>query len=263
MNAAESGSPKKVDEVVVFKIRKDSKCAECGEELWPGDFLRVEKKKALCMECADLDHLVFLPRGDTALTRRATKHTGLKVVVVRWSKTRKRYERQGVLVQEAALEKAEQECMDDAEARKRQRERAAEARAEQDQAYVKEFEGAIREQFPKCPVDAAKRIASHACAKYSGRVGRSAAAKELDPQMVKLAVIAHIRHVHTKYDRLLGMMDRHEARGEVRGDVRGDVERVLGRWGGGTNLREAKTEHVIQCGRKLEVRSDTLGKPSG
>jgi hypothetical protein len=43
-----------------------------------------------------MDHLVFLPSGEAALTRRAKKASGLSAVVVRWSRTRKRYERQGL-----------------------------------------------------------------------------------------------------------------------------------------------------------------------
>ena len=79
----------------------------------------MEGDQPLCLHCADLDHLVFLPRGNAALTRRASKHSTLRAVVVQFSRTRKRYERQGVLVEEAALERAEQECLADAEARGR------------------------------------------------------------------------------------------------------------------------------------------------
>ena len=79
----------------------------------------MEGDQPLCLRCADLDHLVFLPRGNTALTRRASKHSTLRAVVVQFSRTRKRYERQSVLVEEAALERAEQECLADAEARGR------------------------------------------------------------------------------------------------------------------------------------------------
>ena len=34
-------------EVVVFSVRKDTKCAECGCELWKGNFLRLDQEKAL------------------------------------------------------------------------------------------------------------------------------------------------------------------------------------------------------------------------
>ena len=90
--------------IVVFSILKPSACAECGVELWKGSFLRMEKEKPLCLECADLDHLVFLPRGDVALTRRSRKYSVLSAVVVRFSRSRKRYERQGLLVESGALE---------------------------------------------------------------------------------------------------------------------------------------------------------------
>src|SRR5436190_1840302 len=56
------------------------------------------------MTCADLDELVYLPSGDAALSRRARMHSPLSAVVVRFSRARKRYERQGILVSEVALE---------------------------------------------------------------------------------------------------------------------------------------------------------------
>ena len=50
-------------------------------------------------------------------------------------------------------------------------------------------------------------------AKYSGRVGRSAAAKTLDAEMIRRAVLAHIRHEHTSYDDLMAKgISRDEAR---------------------------------------------------
>ena len=82
-------------DLVVFSILRDSKCIECGEELWKGSFLFMENGRPLCLRCADLDHLVYLPRGDNALTRRAKKNSVLSAVVVRFSRARGRYERQG------------------------------------------------------------------------------------------------------------------------------------------------------------------------
>ena len=83
----------------------------------------------MCLACADIDHLVFVPSGDAALTRRAKKHSRLSAVVVRFSCARKRYERQGILVAEEALERAEQECLADEESRARRRDRDAARRA--------------------------------------------------------------------------------------------------------------------------------------
>jgi hypothetical protein len=51
-------------------------------------------------------------------------------------------------------------------------------------------------------------------------VGRSASAKSLGEDAVRLAVIAHIRHLETDYDRLLARgYDRREARLEVESAV--------------------------------------------
>jgi hypothetical protein len=187
----------------------------------------MEAERPLCLGCADLDHLVFLARGDAALTRRANRNSTLRAVVVRFSRTRKRYERQGVLVEESALTRAEQECLSDAEARHLARERAAERRQELDAEYVEKFARRVGDLFPRCPGDEQRAIAEHACQKYSGRVGRSAAAKELETSAVELAVRAHVRHAHTRYDELLS---RGVTRGEARGLVAGVVAKRLEQW---------------------------------
>ena len=189
----------------------------------------MEGARPLCLECADLDHLVYLSRGDAALTRRATKHSTLHAVVVRFSRSRKRYERQGVLVEEAALEQAERECLADTAARERARERAAERRSELDERYVSEFAERLGAAFPGCPAAERRAIAEHACQKYSGRVGRSAAATQFDAHALALAVTAHVRHRHTQYDELLA---RGLDRGDARAAVREAVDEVVDRWKG-------------------------------
>ena len=145
---------------------------------------------------------MFLPAGDAALTRRSRKYSALSAVVLKWSRARKRYERQGLLVEEAALDRAEQECLADSDARARRREREAERRAVLDEAYVAQFAAGVRELFPSCPPGRELVIAEHACLEYSGRVGRWAAAKALDAEAVRLAVVAHVRHAETDYDAL-------------------------------------------------------------
>ncbi len=89
----------KSDEIIVFQCFRESKCNECGRELGLGDLLRIEAGNHLCLSCSDLDHLVFLPSGNTALTRRARKHSTLHAVVKRFSSARKRNERQGILIE--------------------------------------------------------------------------------------------------------------------------------------------------------------------
>ncbi len=99
-------------------------------------WITLAEHKTFCLSCADLDHLLFLPSGDAALTRRAGKYSTLSTVVLKWSRARKRYKRQGLLVEEFALQRAEQECLADEDARARSREREAQRRAELDQEYV-------------------------------------------------------------------------------------------------------------------------------
>jgi len=213
MKTAQRQESRPADELVVFSVIRDAKCAECGEDLFPRSFLKMEQQKPLCLGCADLGHLVFLPRGDTALTRRSRKHSALSAVVVRFSRARGRHERQGVLVEPAALRRAEAECHSDEANRERERAQAAQAREKKDVSYVAEFTGAIRAQYPGCPAEDAVSIAGHACEKYSGRVGRSARAKEFDTASIGLAVRAFIRHTRTDYDRLLSRgIDRTAAR---------------------------------------------------
>lgn len=201
-------------DLVVFITTTEASCSECGEDLGRHAWITLaEDKGALCLACADLDHLLFLPSGDTALTRRARKNSTLSAAVLRWSRARKRYERRGLLVEAEALEQAEQECLADNEARARRREREAKRRDELDHLYGDRFAARVRELFPACPPGRDLVIAEHACQKYSDRVGRSAAARSLDESAVRMAVIAHIRHAETRYDELLAAgYERREAR---------------------------------------------------
>src|SRR5687768_3529320 len=96
----------------------------------------MEAEQPLCLPCARLDHLEYLPSGDAALTRRAAKYSGRTAVVVRFSRTRARYERQGLLVEKDGMEKAEQECTEDADERAAARAHAASQRREQDRQLV-------------------------------------------------------------------------------------------------------------------------------
>ena len=191
---------KRTGGVLVIAPVKDWKCAECGDS---GDLLQMHDAGPLCLACSDLDHLVFLPSGDTALTRRATKASSLSAVVVRWSRSRKRYERQGVLVEEPALALAEEQCMSDADARMRRRERDEVRRADVDLKFQARLAEQIQTLFPGCPASRAIAIAEHTGLRGSGRVGRSAAGRALDETAIVLAVAASVRHQDTEYDSLL------------------------------------------------------------
>ena len=218
----------KPPELVVFqKVSEEGTCSDCGVELPTGEFLLMEKGQPLCLGCADLDELVFLPRGDAALSRRARKYSSLAAVVVRFSRSRKRYERQGLLVTEAALAKAESECRADAPERAAARARAEVARQEEDRQFLASLTAAISQRYPGCPSDEARQIAEHTGRRSSGRVGRSAAGRALDATAVDLAVTAHIRHAHTNYDELLM---RGTDRLDARALVRERIDRVLEKW---------------------------------
>jgi len=219
---------KPTDDLKVFITNRDSTCDECGENLGRKAWITLTRDKgALCLSCADLDHLIFLSPGNAALTRRAHKHSTLSAVVLKWSQSRKRYERQGLLIEETALEKAEKECLADEEVRVRRQKREAERREEIDIQYIRDFAQRVRQLFPSCPLGQELAIAEHACLKYSGRVGRTATAKSLEENAIRLSVIAHIRHVETPYDRLLAK--GHDRRNS-RALVEEKVDETLSKW---------------------------------
>jgi hypothetical protein len=157
------------------------------------------------------------------------KSKDLSAVVVRFSRARGRYERQGVLIEEAALELAEKECLADADVRAARSAREAERRQEQDRDLAERMADGIRKLFPGCPPDEAHAIAAHTAVRSSGRVGRSAAGRALEPGALTAAVVAAVRHKHTAYDELLmNGYDRRDARAEVRDEI----EDLLQRWRG-------------------------------
>ena len=187
----------------------------------------MEESGPICLGCADLEQLVFLPAGDAALTRRARRASGLSAVVVRFSRARRRYERQGVLVEEAAIIHAEEACLADEEARARRRERDEARRAVEDIAVQQALSREIIHLFPDCPAERAASIARHTAARSSGRVGRTAAGRRLNAQPITLAVIASIRHEDTRYDELLMAG---ETRAIARDRVWPEVEAILEIW---------------------------------
>jgi hypothetical protein len=217
-------------EILVFSILRNAKCAECGGELSSGSFLTFENNQPHCLACADLDHLAFLGRGDVCVTRRAKKYSALSAVVLRFSRARSRYERQGILVEEPALDRAEEECEKDADKRAAKRAKAELQRVVEDKEFTAQMAEELRRLFPRAPLKEIREIAAHATVRSSGRVGRTAGAKSFDEGKLTAAVIAAIRHRHTRYDELLMTgYDRMDARQRTRGDV----DEVLERWRSG------------------------------
>jgi hypothetical protein len=69
----------------------------------------MENGGPACLGCVGLGGLEFLPAGDARLTRRTRARSPRHAVVVRFSKTRKRYERRGLLVEPQARSEAQRE----------------------------------------------------------------------------------------------------------------------------------------------------------
>lgn len=212
---------------VVFDNLRESRCSECGAEIEKGAFLFMEKEQPLCLACARLDDLEFLPSGEAALTRRASRYSERVAVVVRFSRSRKRYERQGVLVEASGLEKAERECLEDADERALERARGAEQRRKQDVELAARMTRQIAILFPGCPAGEVAAIAAHTARRGSGRIGRTEAGRNLEESALTLAVVAAIRHNRTRYDELLSAgVDRVAARERIAFQV----EEILSRW---------------------------------
>ncbi len=93
-------------ELVVIEPLKDWTCHRCGGT---GGLLLMEKPGPSCLACVGLGGLVLLPAGDALLTRRAKAKSTRHAVVVRFSKSRGRYERQGILVEPQALAEVQRE----------------------------------------------------------------------------------------------------------------------------------------------------------
>jgi hypothetical protein len=94
-------------DLVVVSPLHEWVCSRCS---LGGDFLLMEGDGPLCRTCAGLDGLVFLASGNAGLSRRARQASDLSAIVVRFSRARKRYERQGILVEKAALEAAHRDA---------------------------------------------------------------------------------------------------------------------------------------------------------
>lgn len=92
--------------VVIEPLRSGWACHRCGGT---GDLLIMEPPGPSCLRCAGLDGLELLPAGDAALSRRAKAKSPVHAVVVRFSRSRKRYERRGLLVGRDALAEAKRE----------------------------------------------------------------------------------------------------------------------------------------------------------
>jgi hypothetical protein len=104
--------------VVIQPLNSEWACHRCGGT---GGLLIMEPPGPACLRCTGLDDLEFLPAGDAQLSRRAKANSARFAVVVRFSRTRRRYERQGLLVEAQALAAAQAEVAERQDAGRRKR----------------------------------------------------------------------------------------------------------------------------------------------
>ena len=96
------------DLVVVQPLNSEWACHRCGGS---GGLLMMEDPGPACLRCVGLDDLEFLPAGDALLSRRVKAKSTRCAVVVRFSRSRRRYERQGLLVEPQALADVQRELV--------------------------------------------------------------------------------------------------------------------------------------------------------
>ncbi len=131
--------------------------------------------------------------------------------------------------------------------------------AARDESARSTFEEALRAQYPAMPNTDRERVLRRALQKHSGRVGRTATLRTEDK--VRLAVAAHVRHMHTDYDRLV--RDEDTSRAEARRAVYGSVREVLARWEGSRETeRDVVREENVRIRRRPRTRADTRSDQS-
>ncbi len=223
--------PKNNSHNVFISRREKLSCSLCNTPIKKGEYsiCEDENSNANCFKCSPFHNLTFLPSGDAALTRRSKKNSENFAILQEWNNRRRRYERRGIFVDSQAILLARAQCASDSVERANKREKAALNRKVQDAQYIETFSKKIRELYPLMPKEREKAIAEHACEKYSGRVGRTAAAKEFSEEMIIKAVIAHIRHHETEYDNLFGKGRRKR---DIRQDIRPLIDKILKKWQG-------------------------------
>lgn len=116
------------------------------------------------------------------------------------------------------------EVLESAAATKESRANAVQVRDAKDLSKSREL---LKTEFPLMPKETLKIVLEHAFLKGSGRVGRTAMIS--DEKKTLLAVEAHIRHVHTPYERLL---EEGVSRTDAREQVWSTIQAVERAWQG-------------------------------
>ena len=137
--------------------------------------------------------------GDAFITRRVKSCD--ETVYLRMEKSRGYSSIIGILAPTTVVESAQLEAKRTEETRRRAREKATRRRRRKDRKVLNDVVNQMMRDFPGMPYLEAEEIAQHAFAVGSGRVGRSSFIDLEDK--IDMAVIAHIRHVHSRYEELL------------------------------------------------------------
>ena len=191
-------------------------CDECGRR--GVLLLRGRKGATTCQDCAGLGHLVFVATGDAALTRLVRKASPRCAVVVRWNSLRYRFDRQGLLADNHAVEVAALQRLSEVT-------EGHQERAPVDEEFRGVIAAAIRAQFPGCPTPRADGIAYHQALQL-----RRHSSEEPGADAVTLAVTASVMHVDTDYDEQLRAGVGVE---EARAGVAARIDAVLDGWRAG------------------------------
>ncbi|KAM5475359.1 hypothetical protein MauCBS54593_001047 [Microsporum audouinii] len=161
----------------------------------------------------------FVPKGNAYITRKCRSQThdlGSPVYTVYSSTT---YKPTGICVPIDVQAAVELESQDTSDARKK-------AVAQKDARDRQKARELLLKEFPNMPKSDLNTVLNHAFLKGSRRVGRSGKiANEKDK--VRLAVEAHIRHVHTEYD---DMIRRGLTRERARENIWDEVAIVRDSW---------------------------------
>lgn len=214
----------------IYLTKKETlSCQRCKRPVKRGEkfVAESEEHRGTCFSCSPYKNAAFLPPGDAAMTRRSKKLSSFCGVVYSWNQRRKRFERKGQYIEAKAIDLARIACDEDKVARAHKNEKAAVKRLEEDRIYIANFSKAIRARYPQCPKNREYEIAAHACEKYSGRVGRTANAKQFDAEMIDRAVEAHIRHTETNYD---DQFNKGKTKRAIRVEVKEVVLNVMRKW---------------------------------
>jgi hypothetical protein len=162
----------------------------------------------------------FLPRGDQYKTlhcRKLTHEAGKPLYVVEQGNKRKKV--LGIRIPKSIFLQVQSQARETLASRRA-------ATEQRDAALVRQAGAAIDEQFPNIPASEKELVLKHGFKKYSGRVGRTGQIPM--SKKVTLAVIAHVRHTHTGYDKLL---DEGEEREQARKKIAKQTQAILREWG--------------------------------